>query len=127
MPMPTNVKRVRALMGGINYCRNCLPDLPKRLRPINSLLRKGVTFAFTPAMKKLVRETLAELPTPQIVVFSSWDAVADGSRPFHVYCDARIDGFGAALEQEQEDGSIKPIAYISRATFDSERHWPPLH
>jgi len=43
-----------------------------------------------------------------------------------VYCDACIDGFGAALEQEQEDGSIKPIAYISRATLDSERHWTPL-
>ena len=82
-----------------------LPQLLARLAqeasPDYSLLRKGVTFAFTPAMKELVRETLAELPTPQIVVFSSWDAVADGSRPFHVYCDACVDGFGAALEQEQ--------------------------
>ena len=71
-------------------------------------------------MEKLVRDTLAELATPPILVFPNWDAVADGSRPFHVYCDACIDGFGAALEQEQEDGSIKPIAYISRATLDSE-------
>ena len=74
----------------------------------------------------MVRETLAELATPPIVVFPNWDAVADGSRPFHVYCDACIDGFGAALEQEQEDGSIKPIAYIVRATLDSESHWTPL-
>ena len=41
MPMPTDVKQVRALMGGINYYRNFLPDfLSKRLRPINALLRK---------------------------------------------------------------------------------------
>ena len=40
MPMPTDVKQVRALMGGINYYRKILPDLSKRLRPINSLLRK---------------------------------------------------------------------------------------
>ena len=40
--------------------------------------------------------------------------------------DACIDGFGAALEKEQEDGSIKSIAYISRATLNSERHWTPL-
>ena len=77
-------------------------------------------------MEKLVRDTLVELATRPILVFPNWDAVADGSRPFHVYCDACIDGFGAALEQEQEDGSIKPIAYISRATHDSERHWTPL-
>ena len=126
MPMPTNVEQVRALLGGINYYRKSLPDLFKRPRPINSLLGKGVKFAFTPAMEKLVRDTQAELETPPILVSPNWDAVADGSRPFHVYCDACIDGFGAALEQEQEDGSIKPIAYISRATVDSERHWTPL-
>ena len=126
MPMPTDVKQVRALMGGIKYYLNFLPDLSKRLHPFNSLFRKGVKFAFTPAMEKLVGEILAELATPSFLVFPNWNAVADGSRPFHVYCDACIDGFGVALEQEQEDGSIKPIAYISRATLDSERHWTPL-
>ena len=126
MLMSTDIKQVRALMGGVNYYRNILPDLSKRLRPINALLRKGVKFAFTPAMDKLVREILAELTTPPVLVFPDWNAVADGSRPFHVYCDACIDGFGAALEQEQTDGSIKPIAYINRTTLDSEMHWTPL-
>ena len=119
MPMPNDVEQVRALMGDINHYSNFLPDLSKRLRPIYSLLRRGIKFAFTPAMEKLMREILAELATPPIVLFSDWDAVTDGSRPFHVYCDACIDGFGAALEQEQADGSIKPIAYISRVTLDS--------
>ena len=71
-------------MGGINYCRNFLPDLSKRLRPINSLLWKGVKFAFTPAIEKLVREILAQLATLPILLFPNWDAVADGSRQFHV-------------------------------------------
>ena len=122
MPMPTDVKQVRTLMGGINYYRNFLPDLSKRLRPINSLLRKGVKFVFTPAMEKLVREILTELATPPILVFPNWDAVADGSRPSHVYCGACIDRFGATLEHEQADCSMRPIAYIIRATPDSERH-----
>ena len=55
-----------------------------------------------------------------------WDVVADGSRPFHVYYDACIGDFGAAFEQEQPDGSVRPIAFISRATLDSERHWTPV-
>ena len=83
-------------------------------------------FAFTPAMKKLVREILADLTTPPVLVFPGWDAVADGTRPFHAYCDACIDGFGPAFEQEQTNGSIKPIVYISRATLDSVRHWTTL-
>ena len=63
-----------------------------------------------------VPTALYHLAAPPILVFPDWDAVADGSRPFRVYCDACIDGFGAALEQEQLDGSVRPIAYISRAT-----------
>ena len=69
MPMPPDVKKVRALMGGINCYRKCLPDFSKRLRPINALLREGVKFSFTPAMEKLVREILAKLTTPPVLVF----------------------------------------------------------
>ena len=113
-------------MGGMNYYRNVLPDLSKRLCPINALLRKGVNFASAPAMGKLVRKILGELTTPPVLVFPDGDAVTDGTRLFHVYCDACIDWFGSAPEQEQTDGSIKPIAYISRANLDSKRHWTPL-
>ena len=55
VPMPTDVKQVRALMGSINYYSIFLPDLSKRLRPTNSLFRKGVKFAFTPDMEILLR------------------------------------------------------------------------
>ena len=54
MTVPKDVKQSRALMGGINYYRKCLPDLSKRFRPVNSFLRKRVMFLFTPAMDKLV-------------------------------------------------------------------------
>ena len=70
-------------------------------------------------MEIFVRKMLAELAAPSILVFPDWDAVIDGSRLFHVYCDAFIDGFGAALEQKQPDDSVRLIAYISRATLDS--------
>ena len=77
-------------------------------------------------MEAIVRDMLAELAAPPVLVFPDWDAVEGGSHPFRVYCDASIDGFGAQLEQEQPDGSVRPIAYVSRATLDSERHWTPL-
>ena len=51
MPIPKDVKLVRALMGGINDYRIFLPDLSKSLRSINSLLRKGVKFCLRPQWK----------------------------------------------------------------------------
>ena len=107
--MSLDLKQVRTLLCGVGYYRKLLPYLSKRIRPITSIIRKGVKFDFTPAMEVIVREILAELTAPPGLVLPDWDAVADGSRPFHVYCDACIDGFGAALEQEQPDGSVRPI------------------
>ena len=123
--MPKDVRQVRALIGGINYYRKNLPDLSKRLRPIKSLLRKGVEFCSRPPWKNWCEKFSRSSRLRRF--WSNWDAVVDGSRPFHVYSDACIDGFRAALEREQSDGSMNPIAYISRATLDSERHWIPLN
>ena len=77
-------------------------------------------------MEDIVRSLLAELAAPPILVFPHWDAVTDKSRPFRLHCDASTAGFGASLKQEQLDGSIRPIVYISRATLTNEQNWTPL-
>ena len=126
MPMPRDIKQLRSLLGGFSYYRKFLDDMAKRIRPITALLKKGVKFVFTPAMEAIVRKLLEDLSAPPVLVYPDWDAVADNSRPFLLYCDASVDGFGATLEQEQKDGSIRPIVFISRGTLESERHWTPL-
>ncbi len=126
MPMPKTVKQLRALLGGLSYYRKFLPNLAKKIRSLSSLLKKEAKFVFTDDMESIVRGLLADLAAPPVLVYPDWDAVADGSRPFLLYCDASIDGFGGTLEQKQPDGSIRPIVYISRATLVSERHWTPL-
>ena len=77
-------------------------------------------------MKAAVRALPAELAAPPILVFPDRDAVIDKSRPFRLHCDASTDGLGATLEQEQTDGSIQTIVYISRATLVNERNWTPM-
>lgn len=44
-----------------------------------------------------------------MLVYSDWDAVADNSRSFRLYCAAYHDGFGTALEQEQPDEYVHPM------------------
>ncbi|CAB1107844.1 unnamed protein product [Ectocarpus sp. CCAP 1310/34] len=96
------------------------------VRPLNSLLKQGVPFKYTPGMVKVVKTLLSELARPPILVFRDWAAVEDNSRPLRLCSDACIDGFGASLEQEQLHGSVRPIVYISRATLPAERNWTVL-
>ena len=126
MPMPRDIKQLRSLLGGLSYYRKFLPNMAKRVRPITALLKKGATFRFTPPMEEAVSALLAELAAPPILVFPDWDAVINKSRPFRLRCDASTDGLGATLEQEQTDGSIRPIVYLSRTTLAKERNWTPM-
>ena len=75
--------------------------------------KKGVKCSFTPSMEAIGRDVLAELAAPPVLVFSDWDAVGDGSRPFRICCDASIDDFDATLEQEQPDGSVRPMSMLA--------------
>ena len=126
MPMPTDIKQRRSLLGGLSYYRKFLPNMAHHIRPITALLEKGAAFNFTSAMEDTVRALLAQLAAPPILVFPDWDAVIDTSRPFRLHCDASTAGLGATLEQEQPDGSIRPIVYISRVTLDNEQKWTPM-
>ena len=96
------------------------------IRPITALLKKGAAFVFTSTMEDTVRALLAKLAAPPILVFPDWDAVIDTTRPFRLHCDASTAGLGATLEQEQPDGSLRPIVYISRATLDNEQNWTAM-
>ena len=125
-PMPANISQLRSLLGGISYYRRFLPDLATRLRPIHRLLKRNTPFDFTPDMELLIKAILTDLSNPPVLVFPDWNAAQDGSRKFRLYCDASKDGFGATLEQEQSDGSVRPITFISRATLENERNWSIL-
>lgn len=78
--------------------------------------------AFTPSMEIIFRKNITVLSALPVLVFLNWNAVVvDSSRPFRVYCDVSIDGFGAKVEWEQLDSLVRPTAYIGRATLDSDR------
>ena len=53
MPMPTDLKQLRSLLGGPSYYSKFLRDMAKRIRPITSLLKQGVKFVFTPALENI--------------------------------------------------------------------------
>ena len=126
MPMPTDIKQLRSLLGGLSYYRKFLPNTAYHIRPVTALLKKDAAFEFASAIEDTVRTLLAELAALPILGFPDWDAVIDTSRPLRLHCDASTGGLGATLEKEQPDGSIRPIVYISRATLDNEQNWTPM-
>ena len=48
MPMPTDIKQLRSLLGGLSHYRKFLPNMARLIRPITALLKKGVAFVSPP-------------------------------------------------------------------------------
>ena len=126
MSMSTDIKQLRRLIGGLSYYRKFLPNMACCIRPVTALLTKGAAFGFTSTMEDIVPALLAEPAAQPVLVFPDWDAVIDTSRPFRLHCNTRTAGLGATLEQEQPNGSIRPIVYISRATLDNGKNLTPM-
>ena len=49
----------------------------------------------------------------------------DLTKPFQLWTDASERGFGAVLEQKDQEGNCHPIAYASRGTNNAERKYAP--
>lgn len=62
-------------------------------------------------MEAIERTFLEELSTLSVLMNSDWDAVADISLLYLLYCDATIRGFGPTFQQEQSDHLVHHIIF----------------
>ena len=86
-------------------------------RPLTALTRKSaIPFCWTADCEKassIMKERLATAPVLSL------------DRYFYVWTDASVGGFGAVLEQLDDDGQCHPIAYASRQTNAAEKKYAP--
>ena len=106
----------------VNFYRRHIKDLAAVARPLTALTRKSaIPFCWTADCEKafsIMKERLATAPVLR---------PPDLDRYFYVCTDASVGGFGAVLEQLDDDGQRHPIAYASRQTNAAERKYPPPH
>ena len=81
MPMPTDIKQLRSLLGGLSYYRKFLPNMARHICPITALLR-GVAFDFTSTTEDTVRALLTELAAPPKLVFRTGTRSSTRLGPF---------------------------------------------
>ena len=109
MPMPSTKRELRSLFGSVSYLSFVLPGLSTTVKKLHSLLRKDVRFAFTERHTAIAKKVLKQLVSSEVLEFPNYEAAIGGSRKFELVTDASKEGFGAALEQRQPDGKLRPL------------------
>ena len=119
-PRPQTVKQVKSFLGLANFYRRHIPGMAVISRPLTDLTRKNCTeFVWTSVCEESFEEIKRLLVTAPLLHPPKLD------KEFFLWTDASEKGFGAILEQEDDEGKRHPIAYASRATNSAEQKYAP--
>ena len=119
-PRPQTVKQVKSFLGLANFYRRHIPGMAVISRPLTDLTRKNCTeFVWTSVCEESFEEIKRLLVTAPLLHPPKLD------KEFFLWTDASEKGFGAILEQEDDEGKRHPIAYANRATNSAEQKYAP--
>ncbi|UYV84741.1 K02A2.6-like, partial [Cordylochernes scorpioides] len=120
MEAPRSTKELKSFLGMVNYLGKFIPNLADKLLPLNSLLSTKNEWVWDEPQKKSFNLLKQELVSrPNLALF-------DPSRTTIVSADASSFGIGGVLRQEQPDGSLEPIAYVSRTLSETEKRYSQI-
>ena len=122
-PQLKNIMQVRSFLGFCNYYQKFIKGYAQVAKPLYQLItgenaKKNTNkIEWTDKCKEAFSK-LKEIYTDTPIL-----AYADYTKSFKVHTDASEQGFGTVLYQDQDDGTMRVIAYASRNLSKSEKRY----
>jgi len=119
-PVPQNVTELKSYLGMLNYYNRFLPDLSTKLAPLHELLQKQTKWKWGKAQQEAFDKSKLMLQSSKVLMHY------DPSRELLLSCDASTYGIGAVLSHRMDDGTDRPIGYVSRTLAPAEKNYSVL-
>jgi RNase H-like domain found in reverse transcriptase/Reverse transcriptase (RNA-dependent DNA polymerase)/Integrase zinc binding domain len=122
MPIPINLKQLRSFLGMINFFRDFIPNLSEMLIPLTDLTAtsKRAIYVWT-AQAQVAFDRVKEA----VMKASSLFFVEEGGELI-LYTDASTRGIGSVLIQKCDDGSQRPISFLSMKFSEAAQKWSTI-
>ncbi|OMH80180.1 Retrovirus-related Pol polyprotein from transposon [Zancudomyces culisetae] len=117
---PTSVKELQAFLGLTGYYRKFVVGYATTVAPLLKLLKKNCVWSWTEECSGAVKELKDKLCEAPTLSHPDWN------REFIVTTDASVQGVGAILSQQFQEGE-RPISYVSRITNQHEKNYSVSH
>lgn len=115
-PHPKNVKELQRFLGLMNYYRRFIPHYAEKAKPLHGLTGKNEWKWEMPQEKAFEELRSALLHAPIL-------ALPKDEGKWKIETDASQIATGGILSQQQEDGSWKPVDFISGVLSPAERNY----
>ena len=119
-PQPRDIKELRSFIGLASYYRRFLRNFSQIASPLNRLLEKKVAYVWDKECEKAFTKVKYSLSNDIVVCFP------DYTRPFVVAADASNVAIGAVISNVMDDGTERPIAYMSKTLNKTQRKWSTI-
>ena len=117
-PILKNIHDVRSFLGLASYYRVYVDGFSKIVSPISDLLKIEKPFAWTNIQDKAFNEIKQIMTNTPVLAFPN------SLLPYIVTTDSSGYAVGATLSQDQGNGEIRPVAYMSKKMLDAETRYP---
>ena len=120
MKPPTNIQELRRFLGMINQLSKFCPSLAEKTKPLRDLLSLKNQWLWGSCQDQAFNSLKKSLTSSEVL------ALYNPTFETVVSADASAYGLGAVLRQRQPNGSLRPVAYISRALTETEQRYAQI-
>ena len=116
-PRPQNPSEVRSFLGSAQFCAKFIPGFSTISSPLWDLTSTGKSWKWDTKEEEAFEQIKKLLTNAPVMAYFAKDAKT------RLVTDASPVGLGAVLEQQQEDGSYRPVYYASRKLSNVEKRY----
>ena len=114
---PTTKPELQSFLGLCTFMSRFIPNFGDKTAQLRELIKNDVPFRWTNEHEKAFEKLKNELIGDDIVSFHN------PNKTCVVWVDASDFALGGILLQENDQGQLKPIVYVSRSLTDCERKY----
>lgn len=115
-PTPTNVTELKAFVCMVNYYSKFVSNFANKMIPLYNLLSKNVKFTWSKECQRAYEQIKKDIISDQVLIHL----------PIILTTDANNNAVAGVLSHRLSGGSLRPIAFISRALTKSELNYAPI-
>lgn len=117
-PPCRSIKDVRAFLGLTGFYRRFIKGYAVIAKPLTDLLKKDSQFQWMDKQQTAFEALSSALSSAPLL------ATPNRDKGYVVNTDASGYAVGAVLSQEQEDGRVQPLAFLSHKLEEVQQRWP---